>query len=107
MDRITAMNAFVRVVEAGTFTKAADTLDVPNAIVFVPNFIVTFGVIRRSEPLDAFAMRNFIGFGQLSQVAERSEHIFDAIVKIIVPLRIKRPAIARDVPFIRQMFADN
>lgn len=28
MDRITAMNAFVRVVEAGTFTKAADTLDV-------------------------------------------------------------------------------
>ncbi|MDM0049964.1 LysR family transcriptional regulator [Variovorax sp. J22R24] len=33
MDRITAMNAFVRVVEAGTFTKAADTLDVPNATV--------------------------------------------------------------------------
>jgi len=29
MDRITAMNAFVRVVEAGTFTKAADTLNVP------------------------------------------------------------------------------
>jgi DNA-binding transcriptional LysR family regulator len=33
MDRITAMNAFVRVVEAGTFTKAAETLDVPNATV--------------------------------------------------------------------------
>ena len=33
MDRITAMNAFVRVVEAGTFTKAADTLDVPNATI--------------------------------------------------------------------------
>src|SRR4030095_9842297 len=31
MDRIAAMNAFVRVVEAGTFTKAADTLDMPNA----------------------------------------------------------------------------
>ena len=33
MDSIAAMNAFVRVVEAGTFTKAADTLDVPNATV--------------------------------------------------------------------------
>ena len=33
MDRIAAMSAFVRVVEAGTFTKAADTLDVPNATV--------------------------------------------------------------------------
>jgi DNA-binding transcriptional LysR family regulator len=33
MDRIAAMNAFVRVVEAGTFTKAADTMDVPNATV--------------------------------------------------------------------------
>jgi DNA-binding transcriptional LysR family regulator len=33
MDRITAMNAFVRVVEAGNFTKAADTLNVPNATV--------------------------------------------------------------------------
>ncbi|NDZ16068.1 LysR family transcriptional regulator [Variovorax sp. WS11] len=33
MDRIAAMNAFVRVVEAGNFTKAADTLDVPNATV--------------------------------------------------------------------------
>ncbi|AKM01305.1 LysR family transcriptional regulator [Burkholderia pyrrocinia] len=33
MDRIAAMNAFVRVVEAGTFTKAADTLDMPNATV--------------------------------------------------------------------------
>ncbi|RQR55744.1 LysR family transcriptional regulator [Burkholderia sp. Bp9140] len=33
MDRITAMNVFVRVVEAGTFTKAADTLDMPNATV--------------------------------------------------------------------------
>lgn len=31
MDRIAAMNAFVRVVEAGTFTKAAETLDMPNA----------------------------------------------------------------------------
>ncbi|CAB3788422.1 HTH-type transcriptional regulator DmlR [Paraburkholderia caffeinitolerans] len=31
MDRIAAMTAFVRVVEAGTFTKAADTLDMPNA----------------------------------------------------------------------------
>jgi DNA-binding transcriptional LysR family regulator len=33
MDRIAAMNAFVRVVEAGTFTKAADTLELPNATV--------------------------------------------------------------------------
>jgi DNA-binding transcriptional LysR family regulator len=33
MDRIAAMKAFVRVVEAGTFTKAADTLDLPNATV--------------------------------------------------------------------------
>ncbi|MBV8604931.1 MAG: LysR family transcriptional regulator [Pelomonas sp.] len=33
MDRITAMKTFVRVVEAGTFTKAADTLDMPNATV--------------------------------------------------------------------------
>jgi DNA-binding transcriptional LysR family regulator len=33
MDRIAAMNAFVRVVEAGTFTKAADTLALPNATV--------------------------------------------------------------------------
>ena len=33
MDRIAAMTAFVRVVEAGTFTKAADTLNVPNATV--------------------------------------------------------------------------
>ncbi|NUY30932.1 LysR family transcriptional regulator [Paraburkholderia sp. JPY303] len=31
MDRIAAMSAFVRVVEAGTFTKAAETLDMPNA----------------------------------------------------------------------------
>jgi DNA-binding transcriptional LysR family regulator len=33
MDRLAAMHAFVRVVEAGTFTKAADTLDLPNASV--------------------------------------------------------------------------
>lgn len=33
MDRIAAMNAFVRVVEAGSFTKAADTLDAPNATI--------------------------------------------------------------------------
>jgi DNA-binding transcriptional LysR family regulator len=33
MDRIAAMNAFVRVVEAGNFTKAADSLDLPNATV--------------------------------------------------------------------------
>lgn len=33
MDRIAAMNAFVRVVEAGTFTKAAETMDLPNATV--------------------------------------------------------------------------
>ena len=33
MDRIAAMNAFVRVVEAGNFTKAADTLNLPNATV--------------------------------------------------------------------------
>jgi DNA-binding transcriptional LysR family regulator len=33
MDRIAAMNAFVRVVEAGTFVKAADTLDLPKATV--------------------------------------------------------------------------
>lgn len=29
MDKFTAMQAFVRVVEAGTFTKAADTMDMP------------------------------------------------------------------------------
>ncbi|HEX4509466.1 MAG TPA: LysR family transcriptional regulator, partial [Burkholderiaceae bacterium] len=33
MDRIAAMNAFVRVVEAGTFTRAAETLNLPNATV--------------------------------------------------------------------------
>lgn len=33
MDRISAMNAFVRVVEAGSFTKAAATLDVPKPTV--------------------------------------------------------------------------
>jgi DNA-binding transcriptional LysR family regulator len=33
MDRIAAMRAFVRVVEAGNFTKAADTLGVPNPTV--------------------------------------------------------------------------
>ncbi|WP_298232990.1 LysR family transcriptional regulator [uncultured Azohydromonas sp.] len=33
MDRIAAMNAFVRVVEAGTFTKAAETMNLPNATV--------------------------------------------------------------------------
>jgi DNA-binding transcriptional LysR family regulator len=33
MDRIDAMKAFVRVVEAGNFTKAADTLGVPNPTV--------------------------------------------------------------------------
>ena len=33
MDRFAAMNAFVRVVEAGSFTKAADTLNVPKATV--------------------------------------------------------------------------
>ena len=33
IDLIAAMNAFVRVVEAGNFTKAADTLDIPNATV--------------------------------------------------------------------------
>jgi DNA-binding transcriptional LysR family regulator len=31
MDKLSAMKAFVRVVEAGTFTKAADLLDVPKA----------------------------------------------------------------------------
>jgi DNA-binding transcriptional LysR family regulator len=31
MDKLSAMKAFVRVVEAGTFTKAADTLGVPKA----------------------------------------------------------------------------
>jgi len=29
MDKLSAMKAFVRVVEAGTFTKAADFLGVP------------------------------------------------------------------------------
>lgn len=33
MDRIAAMNAFVRVVEAGNFTKAAESLALPNASV--------------------------------------------------------------------------
>lgn len=33
MDRFAAMRAFVRVVEAGTFTRAADTLNLPNASV--------------------------------------------------------------------------
>ena len=31
MDKLNAMRAFVRVVEAGTFTKAADSLGVPKA----------------------------------------------------------------------------
>jgi len=31
MDKLSAMRAFARVVEAGTFTKAADSLDVPKA----------------------------------------------------------------------------
>lgn len=33
MDRLAAMQAYVRVVEAGTFTKAADSLDLPKATV--------------------------------------------------------------------------
>jgi len=33
MDRIAAMTAFVRVVETGNFSKAAETLDLPNATV--------------------------------------------------------------------------
>lgn len=33
MDRIAAMNAFVRVVESGNFTRAADSLSLPNASV--------------------------------------------------------------------------
>ena len=33
MDRLTAMQAYVRVVEAGTFTRAADSLDLPKATV--------------------------------------------------------------------------
>ena len=33
MDRFAARNAFVRVVEAGSFTKAADTLNMPKASV--------------------------------------------------------------------------
>jgi LysR family transcriptional regulator for bpeEF and oprC len=33
MDRLQAMQAFVRVVESGTFTKAADSLDMPKATV--------------------------------------------------------------------------
>jgi DNA-binding transcriptional LysR family regulator len=33
MDRISAMNAFVRVVEAGSFTKAAETMDLPKPTV--------------------------------------------------------------------------
>ncbi|WP_163314026.1 LysR family transcriptional regulator, partial [Enterobacter hormaechei] len=33
MDRLTAMQAYVRVVEAGTFTKAADSLGLPKATV--------------------------------------------------------------------------
>ncbi|TFW07762.1 LysR family transcriptional regulator [Oxalobacteraceae bacterium OM1] len=33
MDQLAAMRAFTRVVEAGTFTKAADLLDMPNATV--------------------------------------------------------------------------
>lgn len=33
MDRLAAMKAFVRAIEARTFTKAADTLDLPNASV--------------------------------------------------------------------------
>jgi LysR family transcriptional regulator, regulator for bpeEF and oprC len=33
MDRLSAMQAYVRVVEAGTFTKAADSLDLPKATV--------------------------------------------------------------------------
>jgi LysR family transcriptional regulator, regulator for bpeEF and oprC len=33
MDRLQAMSAFVRVVESGTFTKAADSMDLPKATV--------------------------------------------------------------------------
>ena len=33
MDKFSAMQAFVRVVEAGTFTKAADSMDLPKATV--------------------------------------------------------------------------
>eukprot|EP01036_Dinobryon_divergens_P048207 gene48207-64681_t len=33
MDKVLAMQAFVRVVEAGNFTKAADTLDMPKPTV--------------------------------------------------------------------------
>ena len=33
MDRLQAMHAFVRVVESGTFTKAADSLDMPKGTV--------------------------------------------------------------------------
>ena len=33
MDQLSAMRAFVRVVEAGTFTRAADLLDVPKPTV--------------------------------------------------------------------------
>ncbi|CTQ01869.1 hypothetical protein BN1200_1060004 [Klebsiella variicola] len=31
MDRFSALKAFTRVVEAGSFTRAADSLDMPNA----------------------------------------------------------------------------
>jgi DNA-binding transcriptional LysR family regulator len=34
-DRLAAMNAFGRVVEAGPFTKAADTLNLPDASVCI------------------------------------------------------------------------
>ena len=33
MDRFTAMRVFARVVEAGTFTKAADSLEMPKPTV--------------------------------------------------------------------------
>ena len=31
MDQLSAMRAFARVVEAGSFTRAAESLDIPNA----------------------------------------------------------------------------
>ena len=33
MDRFSAMSAFVRVVEAGSFTRAAETMDLPKPTV--------------------------------------------------------------------------
>ena len=66
MDKLSAMKAFVRVVEAGTFTKAADSLGVPKA-----------QVSRLVQSLDQFGGAG-AGFGPLEgglQSEERAARV--------------------------------